>query len=99
LYYIFIYFKYSFIQSIYLKYLCPLISFTPIFINRKYTILEIPKPSAQFLLKQVFNDTLYVFIKVLREGDLAFQNVLINSHRFICIEWINSHMQFIDEYS
>jgi hypothetical protein len=59
------------------------------------SIFEASIPFSYISYKQMLNKTFGIFIEIPWELYLAFQNFLIDGHRIIIVEWINSCNHFI----
>lgn len=61
------------------------------------SVFETPIPLCNIRNKQMLHYTLCVFIEVFGELNLAFQYLLINGHRVVIVEWINSSKHFVSQ--
>lgn len=60
-------------------------------------VLEATVPFGHISDQQMLDQTLRVFVKIARELNLALQDFLVDCHRVIIVEGINTGVHFVDE--
>lgn len=61
------------------------------------SIFETTVPLSDIGNQQMLDYTFSVLVEVLRELNLSFQNLLIDCHRIVIIEWIDSRNHFVGQ--
>ncbi len=81
-----------------LNHLCFLMSLTPEFTLAR-TVLQVAVPLRKVCHQQVLHQRLGVLVEALWELDLPPEDVLVDAHRVVVVEGVDTSVHLVDEHS